>query len=244
MKVIITMAGMGSRFRKIGINKPKHEIIARGKTLFEWSMLSLIDFFDNDFIFIVRKGAYNREFILEKSRELDMRNAIIIETEGLTDGQATTALLADKVIKEDEGVVIYNIDTYVKEYSLKISDIDKNKDGFIPVFKAEGDKWSFVKVNKENEVIDVVEKRRISDLGTLGLYYFKSWSTYKKIYYNNKEVIKKEFKEVYIAPMYKKLLEDNGNIGISIIDNKKIYALGTPEDVEKFDKEYLLINKC
>lgn len=242
MKVIITMAGMGSRFRNIGINKPKHEILASGKTLFEWSMLSLIDFFDNDFIFIVREGAYNEKFILEKSKELGIKKSIIIESKELTDGQATTALLADKVIREEE-IIIYNIDTYVKEFSLKRSDIGSKLDGFIPVFKAEGDKWSFVKLNAKNEVIDVAEKRRISDLGTLGLYYFRSWKQYKEIYFNNKEAIKKEFNEVYIAPMYKILLENNGNIGVSIIDNKNIFALGTPEDIEKFDRNYLFINK-
>ena len=55
MKIIITMAGEGSRFKKIGIKKSKYEIVARDKTLFEWSMLSLSDFFSEEFIFIVKK---------------------------------------------------------------------------------------------------------------------------------------------------------------------------------------------
>ncbi len=45
MKVIITMAGLGSRFKAIGIEKPKYQIVANGKSLYEWSMLSLEDFF-------------------------------------------------------------------------------------------------------------------------------------------------------------------------------------------------------
>ena len=48
MKIIITMAGEGSRFKKIGIKKSKYEIVARDKTLFEWSMLSLSDFFQKN----------------------------------------------------------------------------------------------------------------------------------------------------------------------------------------------------
>lgn len=39
--VVITMGGLGSRFRKIGYTIPKYMIEARGKTLFEWSMISL-----------------------------------------------------------------------------------------------------------------------------------------------------------------------------------------------------------
>ena len=41
MTVIITMAGLGSRFYKAGYDCPKYMIEARGKTLFEWSMDSL-----------------------------------------------------------------------------------------------------------------------------------------------------------------------------------------------------------
>ena len=39
--VIITMAGLGTRFRKAGYQVPKYMIEAKGKTLFEWSLDSL-----------------------------------------------------------------------------------------------------------------------------------------------------------------------------------------------------------
>ena len=39
--VVITMGGLGSRFRKMGYEVPKYMIEAKGKTLFEWSMISL-----------------------------------------------------------------------------------------------------------------------------------------------------------------------------------------------------------
>jgi choline kinase len=48
------MAGLGSRFRKAGYNVPKYMIEAKGKTLFEWSMISLTGFKDvvDKYIFI------------------------------------------------------------------------------------------------------------------------------------------------------------------------------------------------
>ena len=39
--VVITMGGLGSRFRKAGYTVPKYMIEAKGKTLFEWSLISL-----------------------------------------------------------------------------------------------------------------------------------------------------------------------------------------------------------
>ena len=38
MIVMITMAGIGSRFRKAGYQVPKYPIVVHGKSLFEWSM--------------------------------------------------------------------------------------------------------------------------------------------------------------------------------------------------------------
>ena len=43
LDVVITMGGLGKRFREVGYSIPKYMIEVRGKTLFEWSMsLSLI----------------------------------------------------------------------------------------------------------------------------------------------------------------------------------------------------------
>ena len=44
MTIVITMAGLGSRFKKAGYTVPKYMIEAHGKTLFEWSMESLSGF--------------------------------------------------------------------------------------------------------------------------------------------------------------------------------------------------------
>lgn len=234
MKIIITMAGMGSRFKEAGYTVPKHEIVIKNKTLFEWSLLSLIDFFDEEFIFITRKEAYNLEFIEKICNKLNIKKYKIKELDYLTDGQASTAFLCDGLISEDESILIYNIDTYVKEYSILKSDL-KKYDGFIPVFKAEGEKWSFIKIDENNKVIDVVEKIRISDLASIGFYYFKNWKDYKEIYLKYKEEIKKNFKEVYIAPMYRYLLQNKKEIGYIILNEEDVHILGTPEDLKKFN---------
>ena len=96
MKIIITMAGEGSRFKKIGIKKSKYEIVARDKTLFEWSMLSLSDFFSEEFIFIVKKSDNSEEFIKEKCTSLGIEKYEVIGIDKLTEGQASTVIEAKK----------------------------------------------------------------------------------------------------------------------------------------------------
>lgn len=239
MKIIITMAGQGNRFKKIGFTCPKHEIVAQNRSLFELSLLSLKDFFDEEFLFIVRKNNYKEQFIEEKCKIIGISRYKIIEIDQLTAGQAETALCADKFISLTDSVVIYNIDTYVEEYYIKKSDIKPTCDGFIPAFNADGDKWSFVLLDENNKVIDVAEKERISNLGTIGLYYFKTWNEYKKIYKEYWYEVQKKYTEIYIAPFYKYMIEKGQSICASIIPEEKIHCLGTPEDILQFDPSYI-----
>jgi len=242
MKIVITMAGMGSRFKNIGINIPKYKIIANKKTLFEWSMLSLSDFFKEEFIFVVRKEILDIKFLNAVCRKLGILNFDVKVLEKATDGQATTAYLADKFIDDDESCIVYNIDTYVKPNEILMSQIKDEFDGFIPVIEAEGDRWSFVKVDETEKVIDVAEKVPISNLATIGFYYFKKWKVYKQIYEQNKNSIIKDSKEVYIAPMYKQMINSEMNIGIKKLDAASVKILGTPEEIEVFDPEYFANN--
>lgn len=237
MNIIITMAGLGSRFTKAGYDKPKFLIETCDKTLFEWSMDSLLDYNShvNKYVFIVRKELNAKEFIIETMKKYGSFDIEVVEIDYLTDGQATTAYLGTKLINPDEELMIYNIDTYIEPYNLKYSDL--KGDGFIPCFNSIGDHWSFVK--GENGIAeDVVEKVRISDNCSLGAYYFSSARLFNEIYdemYLNKIVQK----EKYIAPMYKFMIEKSYKVYYNLIDSKCVHVLGTPEELKEFEKNYI-----
>ena len=235
MNIIITMGGRGSRFKKAGYNVEKYMIEAKGHTLFYWSMISLEDFFYDNFIFIVKKEDNASEFIKKSCKELNIQNYKIVEIDHITDGQATTVLAAKPYCKESDPIIIYNIDTYVEKSGFKKSDF--KGDGFIPCFYGKGDHWSFVKIDEEGKAVEVREKNRISPNCTLGLYYFKTMKLYEELYKecyiqdNNLEA-----GERYIAPMYNYLIKRGGHVYISIVEQSIIHVLGTPEELEEFKK--------
>ncbi len=238
MNIIITMAGLGSRFTKAGYDCPKFMINVKGHTLFHWSMLSLKDFNSIDnvkYIFIVRKETNSKDFIINEMKEFNVSNIEIIEIDKLTDGQATTALLASKYWNSKEEMIIYNIDTYIEEGTLKYSDI--KGDGFIPCFNAPGDHWSFVETDSNNKAIRITEKDRISNNCSIGFYYFKTCELYKELY---EELYSNDFNlvnnEKYIAPLYNCMLKRNLDIYINVLPYNKVHVLGTPEEVDEFRK--------
>ncbi|MFI3163961.1 MAG: glycosyltransferase family 2 protein [Bacillota bacterium] len=235
MTVIITMAGLGSRFRKVGYNCPKYMIEAKGKSLFEWSMDSLIGYNDyvNKYVFVVRKEDNSADFIKMQCVKYGIENVDIVEIDYLTDGQATTCMLAIPYCEQDSSIMIYNIDTYVEPNEMKYADI--TGDGHIPCFNAEGEHWSFARLDDNGNVVEVREKKRISDNCTLGAYYFSSAELYKNIY--NEFYIddtNSEKNEKYIAPMYNYMIQKGMKITISMVDADKVHVLGTPEELEIF----------
>ena len=160
----------------------------------------------------------------------------IIEIDYLTDGQATTAYLAKQSWKEQEEMVIYNIDTYVEPNYIKYSDF--KGDGFIPCFNAPGNHWSFVRLDSNGNAIEIKEKEKISDNCTIGLYYFKSCKLYEDLYneyYENDEHLEKN--EKYIAPMYNYMIQKGMQVNINLIPFEKVHVLGTPEELEQFAAE-------
>lgn len=235
--VVITMGGLGSRFRKAGYTVPKYMIEAKGKTLFEWSMISLDGYKKdvNQYIFIAMKeeGIDMEGFIKEKCQKLEIVNYHLVLLDYLTDGQATTATLAEKYWDKEHALLIYNIDTYVEPGQMNSEEL--KGDGFIPCFKAEGDHWSFVRLDEQERVVEIKEKQRISDHCTLGAYYFKTCDLYKKLYdeyYSEEKNLVKG--EKYVAPLYDYLLSKGGEIYISDIAPERVHVLGTPEELEYF----------
>lgn len=239
LDIVITMAGLGSRFKKAGYEEPKYMIKAHEKTLFEWSMMSLRDFQDkaDQYIFIVRKEDQSAKFIKEECDKIGIMRHQIIEIDYLTDGQATTAMLASNKWNRDNGLLIYNIDTYVEPGQMKYQEL--KGDGFIPCFLGKGDHWSFVKLDEEGKAIEVREKTRISDYCTLGAYYFRTCGLYENLYneyYLDNGNLEKG--EKYVAPLYNYLIKQGGEVYISVVESMAIHVLGTPEELQEFIKDY------
>lgn len=237
MQTVITMAGLGTRFRKAGYDMPKYEIEVHGRSLFSWSMESLEGFraAGDDYYFIVRRADDARSFILSEWEKIagSSENAHVIELDEMTDGQATTAMLAAPYWKKDDSLLIYNIDTYVEKGCMKSSDIEG--DGFIPCFNAPGDHWSFVEINDAGDAVAVREKQRISDNCTLGAYYFCSCDLYERMYreyYGNGSNMEKG--EKYVAPLYNHMIGKGMKVRISLVEPKRVHVLGTPEELEVF----------
>ena len=98
-----------------------------------------------------------------------------------------------------------------------------------------GDNWSFAKI-KNNKVIATSEKKRISNLCSNGLYFFKKKKLFLKSNKNSIEIFKKNKKELYVSLLYNYLIEKKKIIKIKKINIKNIIFCGTPYEYETAKK--------
>jgi len=237
LNIVITMAGRGSRFFDAGYVVPKYEIIANGRSLFDWSMLSLKNFISLDakVIFICLKENGSSDYLQRRCRVLNVRDFHIIELDEITDGQATSAYAARQYWIPEAPLLIYNIDTYVNPHALKPDDISEGSQGWIPCFNGVGSHWSFVQLDDSGWVTDIAEKRRISDYATIGLYWFLSAEIYEYSYMNyfadNRNLV---CGERYIAPLYRQMISEGKKVSIKVLQSNDVHVLGTPAELEAF----------
>lgn len=229
LNVLIPMAGAGSRFEQAGYTFPKPLIEVNNKPMIQVVVDNLN--IDANYIFVVQK-AHREKYNLDTLLNLITPGCKIIETEGLTQGAACTALLAKEYIDNDAPLFFANSDQFVEwdsnEFMYKMN--ETNVDGGIVTFKATHPKWSFAKIGDTGFVTEVAEKNPISDNATVGYYYWKSGSDFVKY---AEQMIDKDIRvnnEFYVCPVFNQAIEDQKKI--LAFDVKGMWGLGTPEDLK------------
>ena len=233
MKILIPMAGEGSRFTKEGYTFPKPLIDVDGYPMIQ-TVVENLDF-DCDYIFLVRKEHVEKyPGILDTLDRITNGRFEHVVVDELTEGAACTALLAEKYIDNNESLLIANSDQFIEYESNNFDTLKSltNVDAIVFTFNAVHPKWSFVKTNSRGFVTEVAEKRPISDIATCGIYWYRSGADFVKY---AKQMIDKNIRvnnEYYIAPVYNELIQDGKSLIPFYVS--KMWGLGTPEDLRKY----------
>ena len=231
MNILIPMAGAGSRFQQAGYTFPKPLIDVEGKPMIQVVVENLN--IEANYIYVVQKS-HREKFNLDTMLNLITPGCRIVETEGITEGAACTALLAKDLIDSNSPLFFANSDQFVEwdsnEFMYKMNETDC--DGGIVTFRSAHPKWSFAKIDERGLVTEVAEKNPISDIATVGFYYWKKGSDFVKC---AESMIEKEIRvnnEFYVCPVFNEAICDGKQIRIFDVD--KMWGLGTPEDLKHF----------
>tara|TARA_A100001011_G_scaffold400695_1_gene517676 strand:+ start:5288 stop:5995 length:708 start_codon:yes stop_codon:yes gene_type:complete len=235
MKILIPMAGEGSRFKKEGYTFPKPLIDVNGKPMIQ-CVIENLDF-DAHYVFLVRKSHIEKYNIEELLSVATNGKYDIVVVDELTEGAACTALLAENLIDNDEELLIANSDQIIEysKYNFNTFRRFTKFDGIVFCFNAIHPKWSFVKTNSRGIATEFAEKKPISNIATCGIYYYRKGSDFVSC---AKSMIEKNIRvnnEFYICPVYNELIADGKLITPFFVN--EMCGLGTPEDLRNYLKK-------
>lgn len=231
VNILIPMAGAGQRFADAGYTVPKPLIQVDGKPMIEVVIESLG--LAGHHVFVVQREHSDRYDVTKLLRAL-APGCTIIETPTLTQGTASSTLLAAGLIDSDEPLLIALADQYIEwDPRLMITRTDDaDADGAILTFPSSDPKWSYVRTTEDGFITATAEKQVISDLATCGVYYWRRGSDYVRCARGMVRADKRVLGEFYVAPVFNEGIDD----GLRFISHpsEQMFGLGTPEDLRGF----------
>lgn len=235
VNIVIPAAGEGSRFAKNGYKAPKPFIDVLGQPMLNHVMEN-VAVHNSVFTVLLRQDHLN--VATEAEEALNARNAVVVPVSKLTEGTACTVLLARDRFDNDFPLLIANSDQLVDfDCQAFVDDaLKRGLDGSILVFRdAERDpKWSFAAVDENGYVTQVAEKKPISDLATVGIYFFTTGREFVKAAIDMIVRNDRVNNEFYTCPVYNYMISSGAKIGVYEVPAQAMKGLGTPCDLESY----------
>ncbi|MBS7787550.1 nucleotidyltransferase [Flavobacterium sp. CYK-55] len=177
MKIIVPMAGRGSRLRPHTLTVPKPLIPIAGKPIVHRlveDIAGVINQKIDEIAFIIHKdfGAQVEKDLVAIAEKLGSKGTIYYQNEALGTAHA---IMCAKDSMSGPIVVAYADTLFRADFTL-----DTSADSVIWVKQVEDPSaFGVVQLNDQNQIVDFVEKPKefVSDLAIIGIYYFKSGET-------------------------------------------------------------------
>lgn len=233
--VLIPAAGQGKRFSEVGYQHPKPLIDLDGKPMIS---LVLENFKEIGKTVVIMQKRHIETYCADTILKNIYPGTEVVAVDGLTEGAACTVLTAKAFIDNQSELIIANSDQFltcdIENFIREMR--EKNADGGILTFKDTNPKWSFAKTNSERLVVEVAEKKPISDQATVGVYYYRKGSDFV---WAAEQMIRKNIRvnnEFYVCPVFNELIAGGAKVYTYEISRTEMNGLGTPEDLQEFLK--------
>ena len=239
MIIIIPIGGIGQRFKENGYEKPKALINIYGKPIISY-LLDNLNTDNIDYIFI----PYNKEYKKYRFEDLLIKNYPKINfrffcLENNTRGAAETINIGINNLNEERDIPVLCLDND----NFYTCDIISQWNGENCVFsfedKTENPIYSYVKMNENNEIIDIKEKDKISSNACTGAYGFNSINHLKKYTSKIIEGNITQKSEFYTSGVIKEMISEGVSFKNINILNKHYFSLGTPEQVNQYKHPFI-----
>ncbi|GAB4268762.1 MAG: sugar phosphate nucleotidyltransferase [Candidatus Rifleibacteriota bacterium] len=249
MKLILPVAGKGTRLRPHTFSKPKSLVSVAGKTVLQHVIDSFKKLKIDEIIIITdENGHIIKAYIGENYPDLQVS---FIEQKELLGPAHAVSLADERIVDGDDVLVVFNDTLFVTDLT-RIGRLCEGLDGLIYSKEVEDYQRFGVNVMKDGIIVDMVEKPEepISKLAQVGLYYLKDgkkFMSYIKKAIELKLTVKGEY---YLPEVFKLMIKDGMRLGAPEIE--EWLDCGKPETLlqtnrfllERAERSHICIEGC
>ena len=223
INIVIPAAGDGTRFANAGYTQPKPLVDVLGKPMIKRVI-------DN-----LRPQQAHRVILVSKIKELESvlgRHDLNIVLTESTQGAVDTICRVKQYITESP-ILIANcdqlVDFDVNAFIRKADDFD----GVLVTFKSDKPHHSYVTLDDQGVIQNIVEKQVISHHAVTGVYYFKNGASLiaagEQVLADNSTRVRGEF---YVSSAIAKMIQSGQRF---VTYDAPSAMLGTPEELQLFE---------
>jgi len=237
INILIPLAGKNQFFPEAEYPFPKPLIEFNGKTMIE----HIIDNFssiqkEKQFIFIINSEDCKKYHLDNVLNILTNHTCKILKLDNETKGAACSAMMAVEYINNDTPLIISNADQLFDTNLQNVISTFENSDAGVITFESIHPRWSYVRLNSENKVIETAEKRPISKSAVAGFYYFQNGKDFIR---SSSKMIKKDASvngHYFISPTLNEMVLENKTINVFKIENNKYHTFYTPQKIKEYER--------
>ena len=239
MNVIVMMAGDSKGFHSDGEHYSKFLLEIDRKPMVEHVVDNIQSILTNNKVVFVINQEDNARHFLGNVIKLLFPGAKIAIVGNNVAGAAISSLLAIEHISKDEPLLIINGDQIIDIDFQSVIDSfgNSNLDAGVVVFNAVHPRWSYVKCDDSDYVVEAAEKKPISNWATAGFYYYKKTEEY--IDHAKKMILKGAHVNnlYYICPVFNEMILSQKKISTFKIKSEKYHSFMSPSKVEIYRQE-------
>jgi dTDP-glucose pyrophosphorylase len=99
-------------------------------------------------------------------------------------------------------------------------------------------RWSYVRVDHQNQIVETAEKRPISKHAVAGLYMYKKGSDFVKHGMDSIRHGSNIEGKYFISPVFNEFVLANKKVGYFKISNDEYHSFYSPQKIEEYESHY------
>lgn len=237
MNIVMPLAGIPNFDSKNNYYPlPLREVL--GKPLIQYVLENLLTIKGiNKFIFIIKEEECLK-FHLDNTLKLLTPNCEVIVLKTKTLGAVCSILMAIDSINKDDDTIIVNAD---QVFNLNLNSIinqfrDEKADAGVITFESVHPRWSYVIVDKKDNILQAEEKNPISRTAIAGFYYFKSFNDFIESAFEAIEIEDYYDNKLYTSALINQMILLNKKVTHKPIESKNYISFYSPQKLLEFQR--------